>query len=272
MSPASPTSFTQRWTPLGVALGAVSALLVWAPAQWLASAVSALSGERVQLRAPQGTVWQGSAQWVLTSGPGGQDALALPQRLQWHLSPQWNAGLTLSLHMPCCTPEPLVLQWQPRWGDWQISLHSPHTQWPAQWLSGLGAPWNTMALDGQLVLRSQGLVWRHEKRVLTVVETPAVYGYLGGEAELSLNQLSSGLSTLKPLGSYQLKLQGGDTPHLSLRTSQGQLLLQGEGSWRQQGFVFEGEARAQPGHEAALSNLLGVLGQRFGNRTVLRWG
>jgi hypothetical protein len=35
---------------------------------------------------------------------------------------------------------------------------------------------------------------------------------------------------------------------------------------------FEGEARANTGHETALANLLGVLGQRVGNRTVLRWG
>ncbi len=272
MNRSSSPPQTQRWTRLGLVLGGVSALLVCAPAQWLASAVNAASGERVQLRSPEGTVWQGSAQWVLTSGPGGQDALALPQRLQWRLSPQWDAGLTLSLNMPCCTPEPLVLQWQPHWGDWQISLHSPHSQWPAQWLSGLGAPWNTMALHGQLVLRSSGLVWHHEKRVLTSTGNTAKYGHLDGQAELSLSQLSSGLSTLKPLGSYQLQLQGGDTPRLTLQTSQGQLLLQGEGSWREQGFVFEGEARAQPGHEAALSNLLGVLGQRFGNRTVLRWG
>ena len=82
MSRSSPLPPTKRWARLGVAVGALSALVLWAPAQWLANAVSSLSGERVQLRSPQGTVWRGSAQWVLTSGPGGQDALALPQRLQ----------------------------------------------------------------------------------------------------------------------------------------------------------------------------------------------
>lgn len=266
MNTHSPHTNTSRWALLGMVLGALSALLVFAPAQWLASAVAAASGERVQLRAAQGTVWQGSAQWVLTSGPGGQDAQALPQRLQWQLRPQWNAGLTLHLHMPCCTPQPLDVQMQPVWGGVQISLHSPHSRWPAQWLSGLGAPWNTMALQGQLVLRTKQLVWQ------SAAGGQRARHALHGDAALTLEDLSSGLSTLKPLGSYQLKWRGGDTPRLTLQTLQGPLLLQGEGSWREQGFVFEGEALAKPGHEAALSNLLGVLGQRQGNRTVLRWG
>ena len=272
MNPHTPGPNTTRWTRLGLVLGGLSALVVCAPAQWLASAVSAASGERVQLRAPLGTVWQGSAQWVLTSGPGGQDAQALPQRVQWQLRPQWDAGLKLSLHMPCCTPQALSLQLQPIWAGVQISLHSPHSQWPAQWLSGLGAPWNTMALQGQLVLRSEALVWRSTKVASTSAKTPVESGFPEGMAELTLENMSSGLSTLKPLGSYQLNWQGGESPRLRLQTSQGQLLLQGAGAWRERGFVFEGEASAKPGHEAALSNLLGVLGQRLGNRTVLRWG
>jgi hypothetical protein len=35
---------------------------------------------------------------------------------------------------------------------------------------------------------------------------------------------------------------------------------------------FEGQGQASTGSEAALANLLGVLGQRQGNTTVLRWG
>jgi hypothetical protein len=48
--------------------------------------------------------------------------------------------------------------------------------------------------------------------------------------------------------------------------------MQGRGAFGARGFSFEGEARANTGHETALANLLGVLGQRLGNRTVLRWG
>ena len=254
---------TARFSTWGMALGLLLAVVLHAPAQWLASGVNAASRGHVQLRDAQGTVWQGHAQWVLTSGPGGQDALALPQRLHWQLRPQWN-GLQLTLNAACCTPQPVLLKLQPVWLGLQVSLVSPRSVWPAQWLSGLGAPWNTLALDGVLQLQSQELRWTWRSQ-----EPQAL---LDGSAQLQLQGLSSGLSTVKPLGSYSLRLQGGAQPSLVLATTEGQLLMQGRGAFGARGFSFEGEARANTGHETALANLLGVLGQRLGNRTVLRWG
>lgn len=248
----------------GALLGLLCALVAYAPAQWLADGLNALSRGHVQLRDAQGTIWRGHAQWVLTSGPGGQDAVALPQRLHWQLKPHW-ASLQLHLNAECCTPQPLQLQLQPVWMGVQISLDSPRSVWPAQWLSGLGAPWNTLALTGLLQLQTQALnwTWQHQG---------AAAGQLSGQVQLHLQQLSSGLSTMKPLGSYKIQLEGGERPTLTLSTTQGQLLLQGQGVINAKGFSFEGEARANTGHESALANLLGVLGQRVGNRTVMRWG
>ena len=254
---------TARFSTWGMALGLLLAVVLHAPAQWLASGVNAASRGHVQLRDAQGTVWRGDAQWVLTSGPGGQDALALPQRLHWQLRPHWN-GLQLTLNAACCTPQPVLLQLQPVWLGLQVSLVSPRSVWPAQWLSGLGAPWNTLALDGVLQLQSQELRWTWRSQQPQAV--------LDGSAQLQLQGLSSGLSTVKPLGSYSLRLQGGPQPSVVLATTEGQLLMQGRGAFGARGFSFEGEARANTGHETALANLLGVLGQRLGNRTVLRWG
>jgi general secretion pathway protein N len=254
---------TARFSTWGMALGLLLAGVLHAPAQWLASGVNAASRGHVQLRDAQGTVWQGHAQWVLTSGPGRQDALALPQRLHWQWRPQWN-GLELTLNAACCTPQPLMLKLQPVWLGLQVSLVSPRSVWPAQWLSGLGAPWNTLALNGVLQLQSQQLRWTWRSQQPQAV--------LDGSAQLQLQGLSSGLSTVKPLGSYSLRLQGGAQPSLVLATTEGQLLMQGRGAFGERGLKFEGEARANTGHETALANLLGVLGQRVGNRTVLRWG
>ena len=254
---------TARFSTWGMALGLLLAVVLHAPAQWLAIGVNAASRGHVQLRDAQGTVWRGDAQWVLTSGPGGHDALALPQRLHWQLRPQWN-GLQLTLNAACCTPQPVLLQLQPVWLGLQVALSSPRSLWPAQWLSGLGAPWNTLALDGVLQLQSQELRWTWRSQ-----EPQAL---LDGSAQLQLQGLSSGLSTVKPLGSYSLRLQGGPQPSVVLATTEGQLLMQGRGAFGARGFSFEGEARANTGHETALANLLGVLGQRVGNRTVLRWG
>jgi len=255
------TARCSRW---GMAVGLLLALVLHAPAQWLARAVNDASQGHVQLRDAQGTVWRGDAQWVLASGPGGQDARALPQRLQWQLRPQWD-GLQLQLSADCCTPEPLRLTVQPQWLGLQVSLTSPRSVWPAQWLSGLGAPWNTLALKGVLQLNSPNISWswRSQERRS---------GIWRGQAELQLKQLSSDLSTINPLGSYQLLLQGGEVPNLVLATTDGPLLIQGRGAFASSGFSFEGEARANTGFESALANLLGVLGQRVGNHTVLRWG
>jgi general secretion pathway protein N len=250
------------WSVMGLLLGAVAGLVWQAPASWLATGIQALSQERVQLRQPQGTLWHGSAQWVLSSGAGGQDALALPLRLTWHLQPQADASLRLELELPCCTPEPLRLWLRPVWTGVTLQFDNGRSQWPLAWLGGLGAPWNTLGLEGQARLQTQSLRLQWQSGAWQ----------LQGQAQLQLQSVSSRLSTLRPLGSYALNLQGGPTPQFQLSTLSGRLQLSGKGDWRAKGLHFEGMAQAQTGSEVALASLLGVLGQRQGNTTVLRWG
>jgi len=250
------------WSVMGLLLGAVVGLVWQAPASWLASGVQTLSQERVQLRQPQGTVWHGSAQWVLSSGAGGQDTLALPQRLTWHLQPQADASLRLELELPCCTTKPLRLWLRPAWTGVTMQFDDGLSQWPLAWLGGLGAPWNTLGLEGQARLQTQSLRLQWQSGVWQ----------LQGQAQLQLQFVSSRLSTLRPLGDYALDLQGGTSARVQLRTLSGELRLSGNGEWRSTGLFFEGQGQASTGSEAALANLLGVLGQRQGNTTVLRWG
>ena len=72
------------------------ALALFAPARWLAALAQQASAGRVQLLAPRGTLWEGSAQLVLTGGAGSRDAMALPGEVSWRLRPVWN-GVTLQL-------------------------------------------------------------------------------------------------------------------------------------------------------------------------------
>ena len=72
-----------RYALWGALLGAVTGLVAFAPATWLASAVASASGQRLQLAEARGTVWSGSAVVVLTGGPGSRVAAALPGRLDW---------------------------------------------------------------------------------------------------------------------------------------------------------------------------------------------
>ena len=74
-----------RWAVTGVVLGSLVAALVFAPAGWLAGALYGVTAQRLLLADARGTVWQGSAVFVLTGGEGSHDASALPGRLHWNL-------------------------------------------------------------------------------------------------------------------------------------------------------------------------------------------
>ena len=249
------------WALAGALLGALPAGAAFAPAQWLASAVARASDGQVQLAQARGTVWTGSAQLVLTGGAASQGAAALPGRVDWQLRPTWS-GVQAALNASCCTATPLQLQTRLHWGGAQLTLADSQSQWPAAVLTGLGTPWNTLQPQGQLVLRTQGLQadWASGRMVLT------------GQAQLDALAMSSRLSTLAPMGSYRFDLQGGAVPTLTLQTLEGALQLSGSGQWVGQRLRFAGEASAAPEREAALANLLNIIGRRSGARSLITLG
>lgn len=249
------------WAVAGAFAGLLAALAAFAPASWLAAAVQRASNSRIVLNDPRGTVWQGSAQLVLTAGPGSTDTAALPDRLAWSLRPRWD-GLSLRLGAACCTPRPIeaTLQWRP--GRMQLNVGDSDLRWPAALLSGLGTPWNTLQLDGELRMTSRALS----------VEWSAGRLALNGQAELVAQDISSRLSTLRPMGSYRITLQGGAAPAVRLQTLEGSLQLTGGGQWVGQRLHFQGEASAAADREAALSNLLNIIGRRSGPRSIITIG
>ena len=84
--------------------------------------------------------------------------------------------------------------------------------------------------------------------------------------------MSSRLSTSKPLGSYRITLHGGSTATLDITTLDGSLKVAGTGRWVGSRLRFEGAASAAPEREAALSNLLNIIGRRDGARSVISIG
>lgn len=249
------------WAALGMLAGTLAALTAFAPAHWLAAGLARATDGRIVLDDPRGTVWTGSARLVLTGGAASQDRAALPGRLHWQLRPAWG-GLRAHLSAACCTPAPLVLQAQPRWNGARITVADGQSQWPAAVLAGLGTPWNTLQPQGQLALQTQGLQadWTAGRLVLA------------GQVRLDALAISSRLSTLRPMGSYRLTLQGGAAPTLTLETLQGDLQLSGSGQWVGQRLRFTGEASAAPEREGALSNLLNIIGRRNGARSLITLG
>lgn len=249
----------------GGLLGLTLATAFWAPARWLAWGVSYASQGQVQLLDPRQGVWNGSAQLVLSGGSGSRDPQALPGRLNWRIQPSWT-GLQLFWLADCCMAQMAKVQVQLGLSTLQVQVSDHSARWPMALLTGLGAPWNTLQPDGQLDMRTEAmqLQWSQGRMQMK------------GQARLDVQHLSSRLSTLKPIGSYRLQLsgtpQGTATPNLQLSTLQGPLLMSGQGQWVGGRLRFTGEASAQAGHEAALSNLLNIMGRRQGARSLLSLG
>lgn len=251
-----------RWATAGVAAGLLLALVFFAPARWLAALVHQASGEHVVLASPRGGFWQGSAQLVLSGGAGSLDAVALPGQVRWRIRPAWT-GLNLQVDAECCMQQPWQLQARPAgWGGMALALSDSQSQWPAGLLSGLGTPWNTVQAQGNLAASTQGFNARWSQGRME----------LAGRLQLDALQISSRLSTLRPIGSYRFTLTGGSPPTLELSTLEGRLQLTGQGRWVGQRLRFDGAASATPESVDALSNLLNIIGRRNGATAVIKVG
>ena len=251
---------------LAASLGLMAGLVGFAPARVLAPLLRAASHDQVRLLNARGTIWQGRAELVLAGGASSIEAAALPQGLSWRLAPGWAGGpaLKLNLMAPCCTPQGLDLQLGWSAGGARIAIAPHQSRWPAGWLTGLGAPWNTLRLQGQLQLSTPG----------SGIEWARGRARLNGPFELQVLDASSSLSTLKPLGSYRLRFEpdAGGSPRLQLDTLQGALRLSGEGQLTGGRLRFRGQAEAAADSGNALSNLLHIMGRREGARTHISLG
>lgn len=255
-----------RWGVAGLLCGALIGAIAFAPATWLARAVAAGTGQRLLLADARGTLWNGDAVAVLTGGPESRSAAALPGRLNWSIG-LGTGGPRLQLKQACCMLNPIDIQLRPGLRGLEVKLAPSQGglgEWPAAWLSGLGAPWNTLQLGGSVRLTSQGL---------SVRVGPGAW-QIDGQATLELNNVSSRVSTLDRLGSYSVGIQGQGSSgaNLTLRTLDGVLLLNGAGAWSASGLRFRGDARAAPESENALNNLLNILGRRQGALSVISIG
>lgn len=251
----------------GAFAGALAATVAFAPAGWLAGGVGRLTEGRLLLADARGTVWSGSAVPVLTGGAGSRDASALGGRLEWSFGLAQGA-LVLALRQACCIDPPLTLRLEPAWPGLRVVLppsSGPLARWPAGLLVGLGTPWNTLQPGGELRLSTPGLSvgwlqgrWR-----------------VDGRAQVDVVDASSRLATLPRLGSYRVVLQGdaaSGAASVTVSTLEGPLQFTGSGQWAGARLRLRGEARAEPGSEPALGNLLNIVGRRQGPVSVISIG
>ena len=263
---AKPPHITQVPAPwaascAGALLGTLIGVLLFAPAPWLTRIVERASAERVQWHHVGGTAWNGSGQLMLRDRPGAAETSMLPGTVHWTVRPRWD-GLDLAVSAACCTPNALHLTLRMGWDGIHLALADGVSHWPAELLSGLGAPWNTVRAHGSLQLQSQRLQWH------------LAYDRwrLRGSMQLDALNMSTRLSPLAPMGSYRLRVEGGETPTVELSTIEGHLELSGSGQWTGNHLRFQGQARAAAGFEDTLGNLLNVIGKRNGAQSRISLG
>ena len=260
-----------RWPLVGSLLGGLLGLLMFAPATWLAQAMASASNGHLLITDARGSVWRGSGVLVLTGGADSRDASTLPGRVRWVVGVQ-GLGLLIKARQDCCINGELQALLEPGFGRSELSLAGAKdwlARWPAAWLAGLGTPWNTLQLGGSLRMSARD--FRLERVQGRWQQTEK-----SGPMDLELSQLTSRVSTVEPLGSYRFTVSADPASVgvslLTLRTLDGALLLNGQGSWSAGKARFLGDAAAAPGFDAALNNLLNIIGRRQGARSVISIG
>lgn len=283
------------------------ACVAFAPASWLAAAVAKATQGKVRLVAAQGTVWRGSAAVVLT--PGGKNgvpiansgtgtgastspAIQLESRLSWKLRPQLQTasgwlGLSAELQAACCITGTLRIETaafatQP--GKLPLQISNSTLSLPLGLLKGLGAPWNTLGLEGQLTARTENLAFEHMAFNMSSNPSDKVQSKLvQGRIDFDVRTASSALSPVAPVGNYsgsvvasadgqaldfKLENQVGKAAQAEgiATTVDNPLSLEASGDiqLRQRRLSFAGTASARADMEASLGNLLGLIGQRQG--------
>ena len=236
-----------------IAAAVALTVLAFLPAAWLGPIVESQTGSRLTLGDAQGTLWRGSAFIGGAPGAGGAVTPLLPGRFAWRLSPMVLLGqVDLQLENPEALSQPVTLSGS--WNQWQVSPAS--LLLPAEGLSGLGAPLNTLAPSGTMRLSWTTLGLQRAGNAVAVE----------GRTVLTLADMGSRMAPVKPLGTYEMAMDWhGQSAQLHLNTVRGALLLSGTGTLDNGRLRFSGDAQAADGFEDTLGNLLNLLGQR---RTV----
>jgi general secretion pathway protein N len=228
-------------------------LLVMLPAAWIVPQFSKASGGHVNLVDPAGSLWQGSATLMLAAGSDGEGATLLPGRIEWRTQwwPLFTGHVRMQMRQTRAMPDAVYVDAAMRAG----TLSAGQIDVPASLLAGLGAPFNTLDMEGNV-----RLAWT-DWRVLG--------GNTYGQVVVTLDDMSSRVSPVKPLGSYRVVFQAvGAAATINLTTAKGPLILSGQGTVAGRSATFQGEASAAPQARENLAGLLNLLGPHRGPDSV----
>ncbi|WP_087670509.1 type II secretion system protein N [Caballeronia humi] len=240
--------------PLIVAgLSVFITLMVMLPAAWIVPQFTRVTAGHVNLVDPAGSLWRGSATLMLAASSDGSGATLLPGRVEWTTAflPLLTGRVRMTMRQTEAMPDAVMVDASLRGSTMSAGAIAV----PATLLAGLGAPFNTLDIDGNV--RLAWTDWRVLGR--------NTYGQL----VVTLDDIGSRVSRVKPLGSYRVAMQAeGASATIDLSTVKGPLLLDGHGTASQESTSFEGTAKAAPEARENLAGLLNLLGRHTDPDTV----
>jgi general secretion pathway protein N len=240
------------WLVIAV-LSAGVVMLTLLPAAWITPQFAKQTRGHVNLVDPAGSLWHGSATLMLAAGSDMSAATLLPGRIEWTTSfwPLFTGRVRMTMRHSEAMPNPITVDATLR----TATVTSGAMAVPASLLGGLGAPFNTLDLQGNVQLSWSD--WRSFNREAF------------GQLTVTLNDVSSRISLVKPLGSYRVLFQAqGASSTLDLTTMKGPLMLSGNGTVSAVSTSFHGVASAAPDARENLAGLLNLLGRPTGPGAV----
>lgn len=231
-------------------------MLIWQiPISWFAGTLGSATECRMVLYQVQGTIWDGSASLGFSEMDSASGVCASPsaftERFQWANSCNvFDAECTGSLEFSALTKP---LQYAINWHGARIA--AGEITLPVNILEVLASPWSSLHPRGEMLLIWSELFIDQFNKASSA-----------GDIQIKIHDLSSAVSPVKPLGSYELGVAlSPNGVSWDVRTISGPLLIKGKGSLDQQRLHFSGDVSASPEAEESLVGLMSLLGKRNGS-------
>ncbi|HUW36851.1 MAG TPA: type II secretion system protein N [Rhodocyclaceae bacterium] len=202
-----------NWRLLAVGLAAYAlGLLAYAPATLVDATLNHASDGRLRLAEARGTIWSGAG-LIEIRAAGGKSGLA--KSIAWRFLPQ----SLLRGYLACdIRLDGADRGFQAEIHPTRIELADATIAFPATVL-GLAVPkLGVLSLTGEVLLH--------------VAQLTLGLGGTEGSATLQWRGAGSALTSVSPLGDYELRLDGeAAVIHMALTTIKGPLRIDGKGSW-----------------------------------------
>lgn len=246
----------------GLLFSGLLLVLIWQmPAAWFASMLGSQTACRITLEQTQGSIWNGSAaigfSEMDTTSTVCRPPSAITERFHWNnechlLGSTCKGSIEFS-----ALKNPLQYVLTPS----GLSFKSGEIILPVNGMEALGSPWSSLRPRGQMLVSWSELTVDNFSNSTSA-----------GNIQIKMSDVSSAVSTVKPLGSYVIDitlLPSGST--WDVQTINGPLLIKGIGEFDHQQTHFSGEVSATPEAGEALAGLLSLLGKRNGDVYRIRF-